>query len=101
MAAALRMSSVNFLWKVALPSALPDIFAGVRVSLAIALILAVVTEMQAAQTGLGFNILMAQRSFRSPELYAGIIVLGVLGLLTNQALIAGERRLLRWRTLTR
>jgi ABC-type nitrate/sulfonate/bicarbonate transport system permease component len=101
MAAAMRMGQVAFIWKVALPSALPDIFAGVRVSLAIALILAVVTEMQAAQSGLGFNILMAQRSFRSPELYAGIIVLGVLGLLTNQALMMAERRLLRWRTLTR
>jgi sulfonate transport system permease protein len=101
MAAALRMGSVSFLWKVALPSALPDIFAGVRVSLAIALILAIVTEMQSAQSGLGFNILMAQRSFRSPELYAGIIVLGVLGLCTNQVLLAAERRLLRWRTLAR
>ena len=101
MAAAMRMGSVAFLWKVALPSALPDIFAGVRVSLAIALILAVVTEMQSAQPGLGFNILMAQRSFRSAELYAGIIVLGVLGLFTNQAILAAERRLLRWRTLTR
>jgi ABC-type nitrate/sulfonate/bicarbonate transport system permease component len=101
MAAALRMRSIAFLWKVALPSALPDIFAGVRVSLAIALILAIVTEMQSAQSGLGFNILMAQRSFRSPELYAGIIVLGVLGLCTNQVLLAAERRLLRWRTLAR
>lgn len=101
MAAAIRMKSVAFLWKIALPSALPDIFAGVRVSLAIALILAVVTEMQAAQTGLGFNILMAQRSFRSPELYAGIIVLGILGFFTNQALVMAERHLLRWRTLTR
>ena len=101
MAAAMRMKSIAFLWKVALPSALPDIFAGVRVSLAIALILAVVTEMQAAQTGLGFNILMAQRSFRSPELFAGIIVLGVLGFFTNYALVKTERHLLRWRTLTR
>ena len=84
------------------PARCPTCFAGVRVSLAIALILAVVTEMQAAQSfGLGFNILMAQRSFRSPELYAGIIVLGVLGLFTNQALIMAERRILRWRTLTR
>ncbi|MGH7033664.1 MAG: ABC transporter permease [Stellaceae bacterium] len=99
MAAALRMGSIAFLSKVALPSALPDIFAGVRISLAIALILAIVTEMQSAQSGLGFNILMAQRSFRSPELYAGIIVLGVLGLCTNQVLLAAERRLLRWRTL--
>lgn len=101
MATAIRMGPASFLWKVALPSALPDIFAGVRVSLAIALILAVVTEMQSAQSGLGFNILMAQRSFRSAELYAGIIVLGVLGLFTNQALVAAERHLLRWRLLTR
>lgn len=101
MAAAMRMRSIAFLWKVALPSALPDIFAGVRVSLAIALILAIVTEMQAAQTGLGFNILMAQRSFRSPELYAGIVVLALLGFMTNQALVMAERYLLRWRTLTR
>jgi sulfonate transport system permease protein len=71
------------------------------VSLAIALILAVVTEMQAAQTGLGFNILMAQRSFRSPELYAGTIVLGLLGFFTNYALVTTEKRLLRWRTVTR
>ena len=92
------MRAAAYLWKIALPSALPDIFAGVRVSLAIALILAVVTEMQSAQTGLGFNILMAQRSFRSPELYAGIIVLGVLGLVTNRVLVAAERRLLRWRS---
>ena len=98
-AALLRIRAAPYLWKIALPSALPDIFAGVRVSLAISLILAVVTEMQSAQSGLGFNILMAQRSFRSPELYAGIIVLGVLGLITNQVLVIVERRLLRWRTL--
>jgi ABC-type nitrate/sulfonate/bicarbonate transport system permease component len=101
MAAAIRMKSPAFLWKIALPSALPDIFAGVRVSLAIALILAVVTEMQAAQTGLGFNILMAQRSFRSPELYAGTIVLGLLGFVTNYVLMRTEKHLLRWRTLSR
>lgn len=97
-ASLLRLRAAAYLWKIALPSALPDIFAGVRVSLAIALILAVVTEMQSAQTGLGFNILMAQRSFRSPELYAGIVVLGLLGLVTNRVLVAAERRLLRWRS---
>ncbi len=97
----LRMKAVPYLWKVALPSALPDIFAGVRVSLAIALILAIVAEMQAAQHGLGLNILMAQRSFRNADLYAGIVVLGILGLATNQLLLTAERYLLRWRTFTR
>lgn len=100
-AATLQMRSADYLWKIALPGALPDIFAGVRVSLAISLILAVVTEMQSAQIGLGFNILMAQRNFRSPELYAGIAVLGLLGFVTNQVLILVEYRLLHWRNLTR
>ena len=94
----LEMPRREVLAKVALPGALPDILAGVRVSLAIALILAVVTEMQASLPGLGQNILLAQRSFRSPELYAGIVVLGIIGFLVNNGLLLAERRLLRWRS---
>jgi ABC-type nitrate/sulfonate/bicarbonate transport system permease component len=67
------------------------------VSLAIALILAVVTEMQASLPGLGQNILLAQRSYRSPELYAGIVTLGLMGFAANQILLFAENRLLRWR----
>ena len=96
-AATLRLSRLQLLWKVAIPGALPDILAGARVSLAIALILAVVTEMQASQPGLGQNILLAQRSFRSPELYAGVVTLGVMGFLANHAILLAERHLLRWR----
>jgi len=94
----LRLSRWEFLRTIAVPAALPDILAGARVSLAIALILAVVTEMQASLPGLGQNILLAQRSFRSPELYAGIVALGVLGFAANQLLLLAERRLLAWRT---
>ena len=94
---ALEMRRSEVLAKVALPGALPDILSGVRVSLAIALILAVVTEMQASLPGLGRNILLAQRSFRSPELYAGIVVLGLMGFAVNHGLLLAERRLLRWR----
>ena len=93
----LEMRRGELLANVALPGALPDILAGVRVSLAIALILAVVTEMQASLPGLGQNILLAQRSFRSPELYAGIVVLGIIGFAVNHGLLVAERRLLRWR----
>jgi sulfonate transport system permease protein len=97
-AQALRLSRWEFLRTVAVPGALPDILAGARVSLAIALILAVVTEMQASLPGLGQNILLAQRSFRSPELYAGIVALGVLGFAANQLLLLAELRVLVWRT---
>lgn len=96
--AALELRPHQVLLKMAIPAALPDIFTGMRVSLAIALILAVVVEMQAGQPGLGQNILLAQRMFRSPELYAGILVLGAFGFATNRLLLMAETRLLRWRT---
>lgn len=99
-AAALRLPRLQSFVKIAVPNALPDILAGARVSLAIALILAVVTEMQASQTGLGQNILLAQRSFRSPELYAGLVTLGIVGFAINHGIVLLERRLLRWRGST-
>lgn len=94
---ALEMRPVAYLRKIALPSALPDIFTGVRISLAIALILAVVVEMQAAQPGLGQNILLAQRMFRSPELYAGVVILGLFGFVASWILDRVERSLLAWK----
>lgn len=90
-----------FIWKIALPSALPDIIAGLRVSLAIALILAVVTEMQASLPGLGWDIFYAQRIYRSADLYAGLIVLGAMGFAANQLLMLIETRALRWRAANR
>jgi sulfonate transport system permease protein len=96
--AVLGFGRVEFLRKIAIPSATPDIMSGVRVSLAISLILAVVTEMQASLPGIGRDIFMAQRNFRSADLYAGLILLGIIGFSVNYALLVFERRLLRWRT---
>ncbi len=93
----LGMTKTRFLIKIATPSALPDILAGMRSGLAISLILAVVTEMQASLPGLGRDIFLAQRSFRSTELYAGIVMLGLIGVLINQGLHRAETWLLRWR----
>jgi len=70
--------------------------AGMRLSLTIALILAIVGEMQASQPGLGTAIVMAARSFRAAELFAGVALLGVIGFVSNALLGAAERRLLRW-----
>jgi len=95
----LGFSRREFLQKIALPSAFPDIIAGLRVSLAISLILAVVTEMQASLPGLGWDIFYAQRVYRSADLYAGLILLGVMGFAANHALMLFEHRILRWRNL--
>lgn len=96
-AAVMKLSAWERFVKVSLPSALPGILAGARVGLSVALILAVVTEMQASLTGIGQNILLAQRSFKTPDLYAGVVVLGGIGFVTSAAIQALENRVLRWR----
>jgi sulfonate transport system permease protein len=95
-AAALQMRRAAFVWKVGLPSALPDILAGMRLAMTIALIVAVVGEMIASQAGLGQAILLAARSFRASELFAGIVLLGLVGFASNAMLALAEQRLLQW-----
>jgi len=94
---ALGLSRLAVIWKIALPSSLPDILGGMRLSLTVSLILAVVGEMLASRTGLGSGILVAARTFHSADLYAGVVLLGGLGYVTAQGLFALEARLLRWR----
>jgi len=93
----LNFSSRARVLKFQLPSALPDIFAGMRVSIAIALIVTVASEMLSSQPGVGYLMLVAARAFRSADIFAGIIVLGFLGFATNALLHKLEDRLLRWR----
>ena len=93
----LRLSKPAFVLKIGLPNAMPDALAGMRMSLTVALILAVVGEMLASQEGLGSAILLAARSFRAAELYAGVALLGLIGLASNLLLSLAERRALRWK----
>jgi ABC-type nitrate/sulfonate/bicarbonate transport system permease component len=93
----LNVSAFDRLLKFQLPAALPDIFAGMRVSIAIALIVTVASEMLSSQPGVGYLMLVAARAFRSADIFAGIIVLGALGFLTNYVTQKIEDRLLRWR----
>jgi len=95
-AAALQMPTRDFIWKIGLPSAMPDILAGMRLSMTVSLIVAVVGEMIASQPGLGQAILLAARSFRASELFAGIVLLGMIGFAANALLAGAERRWLRW-----
>ncbi|MFT3816816.1 MAG: ABC transporter permease [Rubrivivax sp.] len=95
-ASALQIGHGAFIWKVGLPSAMPDILAGMRLSMTVSLIVSVVGEMIASQSGLGQAILLAARSFRASELFAGIILLGLIGFVSNSLLALAEQRLLRW-----
>ena len=96
-ARALGMGRLEVIWKIALPSSMPDILAGMRLGLTISLILAVVGEMLASREGLGSHILLASRAFRSADLFAGVILLGVTGYVSALLLGVAEGRLLRWR----
>ncbi|MDB5873440.1 MAG: transporter permease [Ramlibacter sp.] len=93
---ALQLSRAAFIWKIGLPSAMPDILAGMRLSMTVSLIVAVVGEMIASQSGLGQAILLAARSFRASELFAGIALLGLIGFASNALLAAAENKLLIW-----
>ena len=94
----LGLSRLELVTKIALPNAMPDIFAGIRLALTVSLILAVVAEMLSGTVGLGHNIMMAARAFRSADLYAGIVVLGAVGFLSNAVLERVEAHVLRWRS---
>lgn len=94
--AVLGLSRAAVIWKLALPSAMPMILASLRLGLTISLILAVVGEMLASREGLGQSLLLASRSFRSADLFAGIVILGGIGLAGSRLLSAIEHRLLLW-----
>lgn len=92
----LQLSRMAYAFKIGLPNAMPDIFAGMRLSLTVSLIVSVVGEMIASQPGLGQAILLAARSFRASELFAGIVLLGLIGFASSALLAVFEKRLLKW-----
>ena len=79
-----------------LRAASPQIVTGMRQALSIAIILMVISEMFASSSGLGFAIVDFQRGFSIPEMWSGIILLGVLGFLLSLAFRVFEARALRW-----
>src|SRR4051812_9050185 len=89
---------VAILRKIVLPAALPNILTGLRISLGIALIVSVVAEMISGNSGIGYFIMDKQRTFRVPDVFAGIFTLGVVGYLLNAGFLHVERYLLRWRS---
>lgn len=83
--------------KVVLPSALPMIFAGLRLGAGTALLLLVAAEMIAVESGIGFLVLHAGNIMATTKLMVGIVVLSLLGVLSHWGLGWLERRALPWR----
>jgi ABC-type nitrate/sulfonate/bicarbonate transport system permease component len=82
--------------RVVLPAVLPFLLAGMRISLALALIASVVAEMIAGNSGIGHYLVLMQYATRPAEMYAGILLLSTVGYLLNWTMARVERRLLQW-----
>jgi ABC-type nitrate/sulfonate/bicarbonate transport system permease component len=95
-AAMLHLGSLQRLYRLYLPGALPSIVAGLRVALSIGLALMVISEFVGTQDGLGRFIVFEQSQLAVPEVYAGILFLGLLGFVLNQLFLVAERYALAW-----
>lgn len=91
-----RLPRGVYLRSVVLPAASVNIVSGARISLAIAMVLTIASEMFAATSGIGYFVLQAQQSFLISDMWSGIILLGILGYVLTQMFALIERRLLRW-----
>lgn len=83
--------------KVRMPAALPFIIAGLRLSVARALVGVVVAELFGARAGLGFLILSSAQSFDTAAVFVGVIILAVAGIVSVSALKWTEQALAPWR----
>lgn len=98
MARSFSMSRTDILRRVLLPGAAPFIFAGLRLSSAIVLVAVITVELVAgASTGIGSFIAQSRSSgTRIPDVYAGILMSGVLGLVINMAMLKADQSLFGW-----
>jgi ABC-type nitrate/sulfonate/bicarbonate transport system permease component len=82
--------------KIIFPAALPFLLAGMRISLALALIVAVVAEMIAGNQGIGHYLMLMQYAVRPQDMYAAILLLALSGYLLNKIFMLIEKRLIHW-----
>ncbi|MCU7728206.1 ABC transporter permease [Actinoplanes sp. KI2] len=79
-----------------LRAASPQIVVGARQALSICIIMMVIGELLGASDGLGYTVVEFQRGFQIPEMWSGVFVLGLLGVLLSLAFTLVERRVLNW-----
>ncbi|MBA3027594.1 MAG: ABC transporter permease [Desulfobacteraceae bacterium] len=89
------------LWTMVLiPSAMPSIITGMRISTAMSMLSIVGVEMLAADSGIGFLVIDAQRTFATDRMFAGIIVISLMGFFLDRVARLVQKRVLSWHTET-
>jgi ABC-type nitrate/sulfonate/bicarbonate transport system permease component len=87
----LRLTRYEILRKILLPAAAPTIFVAARISLTLALVLAVIAEMVGNPQGLGYAIVSAQQALRPDEMFAYIFIVGIFGVAINVLAMVASR----------
>jgi len=78
---------VQVFLRIVIPSALPDIFNGLRIGLALSFVLMVTTELVVSSAGLGFMIARAEETQRFDRMYVAIVTIGVIGFCADRLLL--------------
>jgi ABC-type nitrate/sulfonate/bicarbonate transport system permease component len=87
----LRLTRLEVVRKILLPAAAPIIFVSARISLTLALVLAIIAEMVANPQGLGYAIVSAQQALRPDEMFAYILIVGIIGVVINKVATLASR----------
>ena len=91
-----RLTPAERMLRVYLPAAGPQIFSGMQVSLQVSFVVMIASEMLGSSQGIGAMTLLAQQSFMSADMWAGILLLGAIGFLVNIGFELVKGRVLRW-----
>ena len=96
MARAFMGSRWQVFWKIRLPNALPYIFAGMKISITLAIIGVIVSEFVASQEGIGYLIKLAGGLLDTPLMMAAIVILSIAGLALYGLIAQAESRAIYW-----
>jgi len=96
-AESLGLTKAQTFYRIVLPGALPQIFTGLKVALALSWAVVVAAELVGAQSGLGFMISDAALLFRIPVVFIGIALIGAIGLILNLSLNLVEHKIVHWK----
>jgi ABC-type nitrate/sulfonate/bicarbonate transport system permease component len=92
----LGASDLKLLWFFILPASLPSVFVGLRLGMGISWVLIIVAEMMSVKSGIGYTLLDAYSFGRFDVVIAAMIMLGVMGFLSDRVIVAIQTKVLRW-----
>jgi NitT/TauT family transport system permease protein len=96
-ARSMGISKIGLLIKIVLPSIVPSVITGLRLSLSSAIMMVIAAEMLNANKGLAFMIVYYESKFESDRMFAGIICIALIGLLFNYAMVELEKHISKWK----